>query len=239
LREKIIIALDVDTKEEALGLATGLKDLAGAFKVGLQLYNNTGPGIVTELAGTGVKVFLDLKFHDIPNTASRAAEAVVGLGAFMFNLHASGGSKMMAQAAEAAKKRAAALGITPPLLLGVTVLTSMSEHELRDELGVARPLDEQVSSLALLCRDAGLDGVVASAREIPLIRKTCGEKFLIVTPGVRPAWAAQNDQERTVTPACAVNLGADYVVVGRPVTAAPKPQEALQRLLAEMDGEKC
>jgi len=105
LREKIIIALDVDTKEEALGLATGLKDLAGAFKVGLQLYNNTGPGIVTELAGTGVKVFLDLKFHDIPNTASRAAEAVVGLGAFMFNLHASGGSKMMAQAAEAAKKK--------------------------------------------------------------------------------------------------------------------------------------
>jgi orotidine-5'-phosphate decarboxylase len=236
VREKIIIALDVDTEKEAISLATGLQGLAGAFKVGLQLYNNAGPGVVGKLVSAGCKVFLDLKFHDIPNTAARAAEAVVGLGAFMFNLHATGGKIMMSAAAEAARAKAMLLGINPPLLIGVTVLTSMSEPQMQSELGVTRTLEEQVAALALLCQEAGLDGVVASAREIPYIRKECGDKFVIVTPGVRPAWANQNDQARTVTPGEAISLGADYLVVGRPVTAAPVPREALERLLAETEG---
>ncbi len=233
--EKVIIALDVDSEQHALELTTKLQGLAGAFKVGLQLYNNTGPDIVRKLTGSGVKVFLDLKFHDIPNTAARASEAVTGLGAFMFNLHAAGGKKMLSESAAAAGNKAEALGITRPMLIGVTVLTSMSETQLHNELGVARPLPEQVASLALLCREAGLDGVVASAREIESIRKTCGKNFIIVTPGVRPYWASQDDQTRVVTPAEAISLGADYVVVGRPVTAAPDPRGALLKIIAEME----
>ncbi|EEG78195.1 orotidine-5'-phosphate decarboxylase [Dethiobacter alkaliphilus] len=235
MREKIIVALDVDTQQEALALTTALRDHVGAFKVGLQLYNNTGPGIVKTIADAGGKVFLDLKFHDIPNTAARAAEAVVGLGAFMFNVHASGGKKMMADTAAAAKKRAEKLGIPAPLLIGVTVLTSMSEEELQDELGVTRSLPEHVGALARQCQQAGLDGVVASAREIPWIRKACGEDFVIVTPGIRPAWAAGDDQSRIVTPKDALKQGADYLVVGRPLTKAEDPAEAAKRLLAEIE----
>lgn len=235
MREKIIVALDVDTEQEALTLTEALRDHVGAFKVGLQLYNNTGPGIVRAIAEAGGRVFLDLKFHDIPNTAARAAEAVVGLGAFMFNVHASGGKKMMAETAAAARKRADELGIAMPLLIGVTVLTSMSEAELYEETGVTRPLQEHVAALSRLCLDAGLDGVVASAREIPWIRQACGSEFLIVSPGIRPAWAAGNDQTRIVTPKEALTLGADYLVIGRPLTAAPDPREAAIRLLAELE----
>jgi orotidine-5'-phosphate decarboxylase len=235
MREKIIVALDVETERVALKLTQSLRDYVGAFKVGQQLYNNTGPGIVKTIADAGGKVFLDLKFHDIPNTAARAAEAVVGLGAFMFNVHASGGRKMMTDSAEAAKARAAAQGLVPPFLIGVTVLTSMSEEELRKDCGVTRPLAEHVATLALLCKESGLDGVVASAREIPWIRKACGEDFLIITPGIRPAWAAGNDQSRIVTPKDALQSGADYLVIGRPLTAAPDPQEAAKRLLAELE----
>lgn len=236
MREKIIVALDVDTEQEALALVATLRDYVGAFKVGLQLYNNGGPAMVKRLVDAGAKVFLDLKFHDIPNTTARAAEAVVGLGAFMFNVHATGGRKMMAETALAARKRAAELGIAVPLLLGVTVLTSMSAEELRGEVGISRPLEEQVTSLARLCLVAGLDGVVASAREIPSIRAACGNDFLIVTPGIRPAWAAGDDQNRVATPKEALQLGADYLVVGRPLTAAAQPQEMAKRLLLELEG---
>lgn len=235
MREKIIIALDVDTEKEALTLVEQVSDLVGAFKIGLQLYNNTGPEIVGKIAAAGGKVFLDLKFHDIPNTAARASEAVVGLGAFMFNYHASGGKKMLAESSQAARLRAAKLGIPAPLMIGVTVLTSMSEEELQQELGVVRPVAEHVAALALLCKEAGLDGVVASAREIPWIRKACGRDFKIITPGIRPAWAAGNDQTRIVTPKDAIAQGADYIVVGRPITAAEQPRQAAMRLLAEME----
>lgn len=236
MREKIIIALDVDSEEEALRLVEKLHDLAGAFKVGLQLYSRCGPGIVRKIREAGGEVFLDLKFHDIPNTVARATEFVVGLGAFMLNFHAVGGKKMLTEAATAARRRADELGVKVPLLLGVTVLTSMSEQELRGESGVLRPLTEQVTSLAAQCLETGLDGVVASAREIPWIRRACGEAFVIVTPGVRPAWAAQNDQQRVVTPKEAFVLGADYIVVGRPVTAAKEQREAAKRLLEEAGG---
>ncbi|MCR3923404.1 MAG: orotidine-5'-phosphate decarboxylase, partial [Firmicutes bacterium] len=194
----------------------------------------TGPGIIKRIVDAGGKVFLDLKFHDIPNTAARAAEAVVGLGAFMFNVHAVGGKKMMMEMATATKKRAVQLGVTSPLLIGVTVLTSMSENQLQEELGVGRPLPEQVAALARITKEAGLDGVVASAREIPWIREACGEDFLIVTPGIRPTWAASNDQARIVTPRDALDVGADYLVIGRPLTAATDPREAAKRLLAEL-----
>jgi orotidine-5'-phosphate decarboxylase len=235
MRERIIVALDVDTEEEALTLAGALHHEVGAFKIGLQLYNNTGPGIVRRMAQAGYRIFLDLKFHDIPNTAARAAEAVVGLGAFMFNVHASGGKRMMSDAATAARNRAGELGIVPPLLIGVTVLTSMSAGELQEETGVCRPLAEHVAALASLCREAGLDGVVASAREIPWIRQACGPDFLIVTPGIRPEWAAGNDQSRIVTPGQALDLGADFLVIGRPLTAATDPGQAARRLRAELE----
>ncbi|HZK25147.1 MAG TPA: orotidine-5'-phosphate decarboxylase [Oscillospiraceae bacterium] len=234
MHSKIIVALDVDAEEKALALTEALHDYVGAFKVGLQLYNSVGPSIVKKIRSAGGKVFLDLKFHDIPNTTARAAEAVVGLGAFMFNVHAGGGKKMMLAAAQAAKKKAAALGVPAPLLIAVTVLTSLSETELQEELGVQRALPEQVAALASLTKEAGMDGVVASAREIPWIRQACGDDFLIITPGIRPAWAASNDQERIVTPREALAQGADYLVIGRPLTAAPDPQQAAKRLLAEL-----
>ena len=230
MQEKVIVALDVETEEQALSLTEKLKDYVGAFKVGLQLYNSVGPGIVKKIADQGCRVFLDLKFHDIPNTVARAAEAVVGLGAFMLNVHASGGKKMMQEAAKATKEKAQQLGITKPLVLGVTVLTSLTETELQQEIGVQKTLPEQVVSLALLAQKAGLDGVVASAQEYPVIRKACGPNFLIVTPGIRPSWAASDDQARIVTPRQAVELGADYLVIGRPLTAAANPQEAALRL---------
>lgn len=234
MREKIIIALDVDSEKQALNLVDRLNGHVGAFKIGLQLFSYTGPSIVRKISTSGSKVFLDLKFFDIPNTTARAAEAAVSLGAFMFNVHASGGKKMLTEAAMAVAQKAAALGIPKPLLIGVTVLTSMSGAELCEESGVSRPLAQHVASLALLCRESGLDGVVASAREIPWIRKACGPDFLVVTPGVRPKWSAGNDQTRIVTPAEALQLGSDYLVIGRPVTAAPNPREAVQRILADI-----
>ncbi|NLZ93644.1 MAG: orotidine-5'-phosphate decarboxylase [Firmicutes bacterium] len=230
MKEKVIAALDVETEEQALSLTKKLKDYVGAFKVGLQLYNNVGPGIVKKIADQGCKVFLDLKFHDIPNTVAGAAEAVVGLGAFMFNVHAAGGKKMMQEAVKAAQRKAAQLGIAKPLIIGVTVLTSMTEAELQQEIGIQKTLPEQVAALALSAKEAGLDGVVASAQEIPWIREVCGTDFLIVTPGIRPTWAASDDQARIVTPQQALDLGADYLVIGRPLTAAADPREAAQRL---------
>jgi orotidine-5'-phosphate decarboxylase len=187
MREKIIIALDVDSEEAALSLVAKLRDLAGAFKIGLQLYSRYGPGIVRRVNAAGGKVFLDLKFHDIPNTVARAAEAAVETGAWMLNFHASGGKKMLCDAVQAATRRAKELGVPAPLLLGVTVLTSMSEEELQQETGVSRPLHGQVTALAVMCREAGLNGVVAAGPETPLIRRACGREFIIVTPGVRPA----------------------------------------------------
>ncbi|HHX74817.1 MAG TPA: orotidine-5'-phosphate decarboxylase [Firmicutes bacterium] len=235
MREKIIVALDVESEARALALAEELQEYVGAFKVGLQLYHSAGPEIVRKMVRSGTKVFLDLKFHDIPNTVAHAAEAVVELGAFMFNVHASGGGRMLAAAAAATKQKALQLGIDPPLLLGVTVLTSLSAAELRAETGVERPLPEQVAALARLSQKSGLDGVVASAREIPWIRSACGEDFVIVTPGIRPAWAAENDQRRVATPGEALRLGADYLVIGRPLTAAASPRDAARKLLAEIE----
>ncbi|HSW36495.1 MAG TPA: orotidine-5'-phosphate decarboxylase [Candidatus Limnocylindrales bacterium] len=238
MREKLIIALDVSTEAEALKLVKQLNGLAGAFKVGQQLYNYTGPDFVRKLAAAGTKVFLDLKFHDIPNTTAMAAEAATDLGVFMFNLHASGGKKMLSSAATRAREHAAAQGMPNPLIIGVTVLTSMDETELQVELKVSLPLEDQVASLAILCQEAGLDGVVASAREITRIRQECSRNFIIVTPGIRPSLAAVHDQKRTATPAEALALGADYLVIGRPVTGSENPRDALHRIIHEITGKE-
>lgn len=235
LSDKIIVALDVPTKEEALAIVEELGDRVGAYKIGMQLYNACGPEILEEVYKRNGKVFLDLKFHDIPNTVSSAARVVANLGVFMFNVHAAGGSAMMKAAAAALTEEAAKLGKEKPLLIAVTVLTSMSEEELRGEIGVGREMKEQVAALAKLAQESGLDGVVASPQEIKIIREVCGDDFLIVTPGIRPADAGVDDQKRIKTPKDAVEDGADYLVIGRPITKAENRSAAVAAIVADME----
>lgn len=234
-REKIIVALDVPTRERALEVVKTLSPEVSWFKVGMELFSAVGPQIVRELSQSGARVFVDLKFHDIPNTVAMAGAAITRLGAAMFNVHCSGGLEMMKRTAEQARETASREGLTVPKLIAVTVLTSMSQEVLNEQVGVRRQLSEQVRELALLAREAGMDGVVASPREIELIRQACGPEFLIVTPGVRPAWASLDDQHRVMTPGEANRLGATHLVIGRPITAAPDPKEAWSKILRELE----
>jgi orotidine-5'-phosphate decarboxylase len=229
-KDKIIVALDVETMAEALKLVGLLHDDVGAFKIGKQLFTATGPDAVRSIHERGGKVFLDLKFHDIPTTVAKASVEAARLGAFMFNMHALGGSAMMREAVQAVR---AVPGVQQPLMIAVTVLTSMGPDDLKP-LGITMPVDALVVRLALLARDAGMNGVVASPREISLIKKACGTEFLVVTPGIRPAGADANDQKRAMTPAEAVQAGADFIVVGRPITHAADPQAAARMLAEEM-----
>lgn len=233
-KERIIIALDVGTKREALALMEKLKE-ARVFKIGLELFTAEGPALLEEAIRMGKRPFLDLKFHDIPNTAAGAVRSAVRNGASMLTLHASGGKEMMAAAAQAAREESARTAKGRPILLGVTVLTSLKDEELL-QIGYAHPVADQVLRLALLAKDSGLDGVVCSPHEIEVIKKECGGDFIVVTPGIRPAWAAAQDQKRIMTPAEAVEKGADYLVIGRPVTGASSPDEAFLRILAEIGG---
>jgi orotidine-5'-phosphate decarboxylase len=232
-REKIIIALDVPTRKEAISLVSGLKE-AHIFKVGMELFTAEGPGLLDEFAREGKKVFLDLKYHDIPNTAAGAVRAATRYGVHMLTLHTSGGKEMLARAAEAATQESAKLGKAKPFLLGVTVLTSLKEAELKD-IGVSASVADQVLRLASLARETGLDGVVCSPQEIEIIKKEFGRDFLVVTPGIRPAWAAAQDQKRVMTPAEALAKGADYMVIGRPITGAASPQEAFLKIAEELE----
>lgn len=234
MKDKIIVALDVPTKEDALAIVDELGDSVGAYKIGMQLYNAVGPSILEEVAKRNGKVFLDLKFHDIPNTVASAARTVANLGVFMFNVHASGGYTMMAEAAKALKEEAEKLGVEKPLFIAVTVLTSMSGEELQNEVGVSRAIGDQVVALAKMAKEAGMDGVVASPLEIEMIREACGPDFLIVTPGIRPRDAALGDQKRVKTPGEAVRDGADYLVIGRPITKAPDRLAAVRDIVEEI-----
>jgi orotidine-5'-phosphate decarboxylase len=236
--DKLLVALDVETGDRALALASGLHDIVGGFKVGSRLFTLEGPALVHAMVATGARVFLDLKFHDIPNTVAKAVDSAVQTGAWMINVHASGGVPMMKAASLAGREAAARVGRPAPLLIAVTVLTSMDEDTLR-ATGVQRPVLEQVVTLARMTQDAGLDGVVASPWEIQAVRAACGPDFAIVTPGIRTAAdAGRDDQHRTMGPAEAVRAGANYIVVGRPIIAAANPRAAAETIVNETGSER-
>ncbi len=221
-RSRLIVALDVPSRDEALDLAHRTAEYASHFKVGSRLFTAEGPSFVRELKESGYGIFLDLKFHDIPNTVGEAAAAATALGVDIFDVHASGGTAMMKAAVAASRNEADRLGIPSPRIIAITVLTSM-----------ASTVDE-VLALAERARDAGLDGVVSSAWEARAIRDAMGPDFLIVTPGIRPSWAANQDQRRVATPQEAFKNGADYIVIGRPIRDSDKqPSEAARLILEE------
>lgn len=225
----IIIALDFDEPAQALDLVRGLTPGSCRLKIGKELFCVAGPDLVRECHDAGFEVFLDLKFHDIPNTVAGACRAAARLGVWMVNVHASGGRQMMQAARDAVQTIQ-----RPPLLIAVTVLTSHDQATL-SETGVAGTVDEQVERLTALTLDAGLDGVVCSAREAERLRGAFGVSPLLVTPGIRPEGSARDDQTRTVTPAAALAMGADYLVIGRPVTRAENPSRALSKILASLN----
>jgi orotidine-5'-phosphate decarboxylase len=224
--DKIIIALDVATKKSALALVEQLGSKISFFKIGLQLYTAEGPEIVRAVLSTGARVWVDLKLFDIPNTVARAVESATTLGAQILTIHLSGGSEMIRAATGACN--------ADMLLLGVTVLTSATEQTLR-EIGIPHTVEDQVLRLARLGVEAGIDGVVASPHEIKMLRAEFGNRIKIAVQGIRPSWAEPGDQKRFMTPREAIEAGADYIGIGRPITAHPRPAEALQKILKELN----
>lgn len=234
-KDRLIVALDVDRQERVQELVTSLQDQVGMFKIGLQPFCLYGPGFVSWVKGQRGRVFLDLKFHDIPRTAAEAARAAVGLGVDMFNVHVAGGRQMMQAVVQAVREEAGSA--PPPLVLGVTLLTSLGPEQMHKDLGISGTPTEQVVFWAKMARECGLDGVVASPQEIEAVRSGCGDDFLIVTPGIRPAGAAGDDQKRISTPSQALRSGADYLVVGRPIVQAADPVQAAAAIISEMEAE--
>lgn len=233
-QDKLIVALDVETSDRALELVNELRDVAGMFKIGSTLFTAVGPSIVKEIIASGSRVFLDLKFHDIPHQVAGAARSAAELGVSLFTIHASGGSEMMKRAADAVAEVAERNGAPRSKVLAISVLTSVDEAIL-SEIGVAGSPAESVIKLVKLAESSGVDGVVASPQEVTSIRSNiANENFLVVTPGIRPATAA-DDQRRVATPAAALSAGADYLVIGRPITGAPDPAAAARAILDEME----
>lgn len=228
--DRIFVALDTAEAETAVALARRLKSLVGGVKLGKQFFTAEGPDGVCRVAASGLKVFLDLKFHDIPATVTGAVEAALSLKPFMLTVHAAGGRAMMQSAAKAAARA----GKNRPLVVAVTVLTSLADAELA-EIGVAGGVADQAMRLARLARESGLDGVVCSAREAAALRRAFGGDFKLVVPGIRPDWAARDDQKRVMTPREALAAGADYLVIGRPITGTEDPAAAAKRIVAELD----
>lgn len=224
-KSPVVVALDFPAKEQAINMARQLDPALCRVKVGKELFTAAGPAVVEELHALGFDVFLDLKFHDIPNTCAKAVGVAADLGVWMVNVHASGGRRMMEAARNEIDKKA-----HQPLLIGVTVLTSMEQNDLV-EIGLNLDPQEQVRRLALLTESSGLDGVVCSAQEVGLIRNNCSPDFLTVTPGIRPAGSDQGDQRRVLTPEQAVKAGVDYMVIGRPITQAASPMSKCQELI--------
>jgi orotidine-5'-phosphate decarboxylase len=235
IADKLIVALDVNNREAALSLVTALRPKVRRFKIGLELYTACGPTLVREVQEAGGRVFLDLKLHDIPNTAARAAVEISRLGVDMFTIHLSGGLMMARRVADELQAHCQIHRLPRPSVLGVTVLTSMTQTD-QEELGVTRPLVDQVLALADLATEAGLDGVVASPQEIESMRARVGSDRLIVTPGIRPEGSERDDQARTLTPRAAVVAGADFLVIGRPVIKASDPLAAAESILMQMEG---
>ena len=234
MRERLIVALDLDDLEAATELVRSLAREVGMFKIGKQLFTHAGPQAVRLIQSLGGEIFLDLKFHDIPNTVAKAAIEATRLGVKMFNVHASGSLEMMRLTVKEVERVSRQQKLRRPIMLGVTVLTSLGQEDLQ-RLGVEHKIADQVVRLALLTKEAGMDGVVASPHEVTDIRQACGQRFVIVTPGIRPADTQRNDQQRVMTPADAVRAGVDYIVVGRPILEAKNPIMAAREIVAEMD----
>jgi orotidine-5'-phosphate decarboxylase len=233
MRERLIVALDVDTSEQATDLVRQLAGEVGMFKIGKQLFTHAGPQAVRQIQDLGGEIFLDLKFHDIPNTVAKAAIEATRLGVKMFNVHASGSLEMMRMTVKEVKRVCRQQNLRKPIMLAVTVLTSLNQDDLQ-RVGVERKVADQVVRLALLTKEAGMDGVVASPHEVADIREACGRRFVIVTPGIRPPDGNFNDQQRVMTPQEAVRGGVDYIVVGRPIIEAKDPIAAARAIVADM-----
>ncbi len=234
--EKLIVALDVAEAELAIDIVDRLSGCVGIFKVGLELFTAAGPSIVDEIHRRGKRVFLDLKFHDIPTTVARAGVAAARKGVFMFNVHASGGIDMMRKCRDEVVSVCLKENLARPKIVAVTVLTSMTQEVLKGELGLQHGLYTHVRNLAGMALKAGLDGVVASGHEAVMIKEHCGNRFLIVTPGIRPSWAATDDQARIMTPKTALRAGADYLVMGRAILGHGDPVKAVERICREISG---
>ena len=232
-KDRIIFALDVEHFSEAQHWVNLLKDQIGVFKVGKQLFTHAGPKVIDMIRKRNQNIFLDLKFHDIPTTVAKAGAEATKLNVSIFDLHALGGFDMMRKTVEASKTKAKELGIPKPLILAITILTSMDEDSLK-EVGIRGPILDEVGQLALLAMKAGVDGVVASPQEIGVIRKQCGKEFLIVTPGIRLPSDKKDDQKRTLSPKEAISAGANYLVIGRPIKEAKDPLEAVQRIVEDI-----
>jgi orotidine-5'-phosphate decarboxylase len=234
-KDRIIVALDTPDKIVCEKLVKTLSGTLSMFKIGSELFTACGYDAINIVLDNGGQVFLDLKFHDIPNTVANVSQVVSRFGVTMFNVHALGGEKMMRATKAAVEGETQKRGLRQPIILGVTILTSLGEEEMQHILGTQRSLDEQVIMLAESAKEAGLDGVVASAREVSMIKKKLGDDFIVVTPGVRPSWGAQQDQIRVVTPKEAFENGSDYLVIGRPITSAADPLEAAQKIVGEVE----
>jgi orotidine-5'-phosphate decarboxylase len=233
-KDKLIVALDVSDAKKALDIVDMLGDYAAVFKVGFELFVTAGPKIVEDIRKKGKRVFLDLKFHDIPNTVTKAAIAASRLGVYMLNVHTSGGLDMMKRCRDSVAESCSKENIKKPKIIGVTVLTSLNEEMLKNEVGVHYSLKNHVKHLAMLARQAGLDGVVASPQEIKMIKQSCGKDFLVVTPGIRTSWTPPDDQHRTATPKEALKNGADYIVMGRGILKQEDPIKALELISLEI-----
>lgn len=233
--ERIMVALDYSSAEDAFELIRKLKGMPCYMKVGMQLYYAAGPSLITQLKDQGYKVFLDLKLHDIPNTVKGGAHSITKLGVDMFNVHAGGGVKMLQAALEGvADACAEESGLAQPLVIGVTHLTSTSQHVLQSEIGINLSIENAVLKYAQLTKQAGLQGVVASPLEVDLIKQVCGNKFITVTPGIRPSGSSTDDQSRVMSPQEAFAKGTDYIVIGRPITAAKDPRAAFEKIMEEL-----
>jgi orotidine-5'-phosphate decarboxylase len=233
-KEKIILALDLHDEAKALEIVDRYGQHIEVFKVGLELFSSAGPSVIRAIHDRGKKVFLDLKLHDIPNTMAQASLAAARMGVFMFNVHTSAGVEAMKRCRETVQDYCDKEGINRPKMLGVTVLTSIGDETLKDDLCVGHSVKTHVKHLAKLALDAGLDGVVASAHEASSIKKRCGSDFIAVTPGIRPSWSPPDDQKRTMTPKDAIKAGADYLVMGRSILKQPDPDKALDLVIVEI-----